>query len=367
MKIPLIKTITALCVTTLLWGCAAAPPAKKEPDRYVFFPKMPDPPRIQFLTSITSASDFISSAQRSSFADFVVGKKKKLPRKISKPYGVAIKGGVIYLCDTDINMLTTLDLPGQKFSFIGSQETQGVELKKPINIAIDADGTKYITDAQLAAVVVLDQNNLFKAMLGKKEMKRPSGIAVTADKLYVTDVLGNEILVYDKATGRLMKRIGSSTDGKLKILAPTNIAVDPQGNLYVSETMGYRVQKLSPDGNILKTFGGGLGDAFGQFARPRGIALDRKGLVYTVDAWHNVVQIFDPEGQLLLFFGEMGPNPGNLNLPAQIAIDYDNVELFKKYAAPDFEVEYLVIVTSQYGNRLVNVYGFGHKKGAGNA
>ncbi len=366
MKSCITKISLFLCVSFLLWGCAAAPAPKKEP-QYVFFPKLPDPPRIQFLTGITSQTDFITAPQQSSFADFIVGKKKKLPKKVSKPYGVAIKDGVIYLCDTEVNAITMLDLVGQKFSYLGSQSSQGLEFKKPINIAIDADGTKYITDAQLNSVIVLDKNNNFKATFGKNEMKRPSGVAVANGKVYVTDVLGNEILVYDKNTYTLMGRISSAKDGSFKLAAPTNIAVDQQGNLYVSETMGYRVQKLSPEGKLIKAFGGGLGDAFGQFARPRGIALDHQGVVYTVDAWHSVVQMFDPAGQLLLFFGEMGPNPGNLNLPAQIVIDYDNVGLFKKYAAPDFEVEYLIIVTSQYGKRLVNIFGFGHKKGVGNA
>jgi hypothetical protein len=63
----------------------------------------------------------------------------------------------------------------------------------------------------------------------------------------------------------------------------------------------------------------------------------------------------------------MGNQPGNLNLPAQVVIDYDNVNLFRSYAAPDFEIEYLIIVTSQYGLRKVNIYGFGHPRGQGNS
>jgi hypothetical protein len=43
-------------------------------------------------------------------------------------------------------------------------------------------------------------------------------------------------------------------------------------------------------------------------------------------------------------------------------VDYDNVALFEKYAAPGFKVEYLVIVTSQVGTRMVNVFGFGRRK-----
>jgi hypothetical protein len=75
------------------------------------------------------------------------------------------------------------------------------------------------------------------------------------------------------------------------------------------------------------------------------------------------VQIFDRQGQLLLFFGAGERGPGTLLLPAQVVVDYDSLPFFREYVAPDFEVEYLLFVTSQFGERLVNVYGFGKEKG----
>jgi hypothetical protein len=63
-----------------------------------------------------------------------------------------------------------------------------------------------------------------------------------------------------------------------------------------------------------------------------------------------------------MFFGDPKSGAGALDLPAGIALDYDNVSLFQKYAAPNFVIEHLVVVTSQMGARKVNVYGFGHKK-----
>ncbi|MEI6128409.1 MAG: hypothetical protein WCQ99_17835, partial [Pseudomonadota bacterium] len=124
-------------------------------------------------------------------------------------------------------------------------------------------------------------------------------------------------------------------------------------------------QKLTQDGDKIKEFGSGIGDSFGQFARPRGIAVDREGRVYSVDAWHSVVQVFDADNNMLIFFGEVGPNPGNLSLPAQVVIDYDNIDHFKEYAAPGYDIEFLIIVTSQYGPRKVNIFGFLRKQGQG--
>ena len=34
----------------------------------------------------------------------------------------------------------------------------------------------------------------------------------------------------------------------------------------------------------------------------------------------------------------------------------------EQYAAPGFQLEYLVLASNQFGDRKVNVYGFGHKQ-----
>jgi hypothetical protein len=75
------------------------------------------------------------------------------------------------------------------------------------------------------------------------------------------------------------------------------------------------------------------------------------------------VQLFNRDGRLLMFFGRAGDEPGGLQLPARVAVDYDNLEYFRRFAAPDFELDYVALVTSQFGPRLVNVFGYGRQKG----
>ena len=47
-----------------------------------------------------------------------------------------------------------------------------------------------------------------------------------------------------------------------------------------------------------------------------------------------------------------------VSFAAQVEIDYDNVDLFADRVAPGHKVEYLILVTSQFGANKVNVYGF---------
>ena len=71
------------------------------------------------------------------------------------------------------------------------------------------------------------------------------------------------------------------------------------------------------------------------------------------------VQVLNNDGSPLTFFGGPQESKGAINLPTVVKIDYDNVEYFKQYAAPGFEIEYLVLVASQFGQNKVVVYGFG--------
>jgi len=46
-------------------------------------------------------------------------------------------------------------------------------------------------------------------------------------------------------------------------------------------------------------------------------------------------------------------------MPANVIIDYDNVELFEPWAVEGAELEYLILVTNQFGPHKINIYGFG--------
>jgi DNA-binding beta-propeller fold protein YncE len=215
----------------------------------------------------------------------------------------------------------------------------------------------------LGEVIVLDRDDNLVATLKSDEIQKPTGIAVYKDKIFVVCIKNYLVAVFEKGTWKQLYTFGKRGRKPGEFIMPTNITADGEGNIYVSETGGYRIQKLTAAGKPLKTFGQGLGDSPGQFARLRGVAVDREGRIYSVDAMNNVVQLFNQDNQLLLFFGESGETPGSLKVPAQVVVDYDNVALFEKYAAPGFKVEYLVIVTSQVGPRMVNVFGFGRRKG----
>lgn len=342
-----------LALIPLLTSACATPALKREPA--VYFPAPPALPRLQFLTAFNGLKDI---EEQSGFDRFVVGEKLNL--ELDKPYGVAMHDGKIYVCDTNTTVVV-LDLKKKRFSSMAGAVGPG-KLTQPVNISIEADGTKYVTDPVRGQVVIFDKDDNYLRAVGEPGTWKPVDAVPFGDRLYVADNANGLVKVFDKASGELLKAIGDKGDPSERLDRPTNLAFDRKGDLYVTDIGRFQVVKFDRDGHFQAMFGK-PGDNPGHFARPKGTAIDREGRLYAVDAAFNNVQIFNPEGRLLMFFGDSGLGPGGLMLPAKVAIDEQNIALFRTYAAPEFEIEYLVLVTSQFGDRKVSVYGFGHEKG----
>jgi DNA-binding beta-propeller fold protein YncE len=193
---------------------------------------------------------------------------------------------------------------------------------------------------------------------------KPMDVAVTKDRIYLSDVMSHSVHVLDKATRKALFDIPNAEDAvniTNKLFQPINIALDSKERLYASDFGANRVQVYDADGKYLHTIGG-KGANYGEFTRPKGVAVDQGNRVYVVDAAGQMVQMFDDTGRLLMWFGEPSKKQVSLFLPAKVLVDYDDVALFQKFAAPNFELEHLLVVMNQYGPMKVAVFGFGHKK-----
>ena len=264
---------------------------------------------------------------------------------LKKPLAVhADKFGRILVVDTGWRKVLVFDFKSHRIDFIG-QSGSGL-LLNPIGITTDDRGRIFVTDAGGSRVMVYDYDGRFiKAFGGKKWLLRPAGIAVNskADVAYVCDTWAHQIKVFYIKNGKLLLTIGKKGkkaaskpegvydefwnrgDGDGEFRFPTQIAIDPEGRLYVVDAMNFRVQVLAPNGKFIRKFGK-LGNVPGSFFRPRGIGLDSDGHIYVSDAAFNNVQIFDQTGKLLLAFGSFGVGKANLRLPAGLYIDKkDNI------------------------------------------
>lgn len=341
------------CVA-LLAACASAPPPAPPSDA-VFYPPAPELPRLQYLTSFNSSKDVQVQSQ---FDKFVVGEQPDL--RLQKPYGVASRDGRVYVCDTMTTVLV-FDTRNHSFAPLAGAQGEG-RLLQPVNVSVDADGTKYVADPARGQVVAYGRDDQYLRAFGTPGNWRPVDAVAYQGRLYVADLANAVVKVFDLANGEPVATIGDKGTPEERLAQPTNLAFDAAGFLYVSDVGRFQVAKYDRDGHFKAKFGD-PGDSVGHFARPKGIAVDRQGRLFVVDAAFNNVQLFNPDGRVLMAFGNAGDKPGTFQLPAKIAIDYDSVADFQKYAAPGFRIEYLVLVTSQFGPHLVNVFGYGAQEG----
>lgn len=348
----------AMAVLMMILFAACAGPGKKD-QLTVFFPAAPDAPRFQYLTSFNGQKEIVP--ERSGFDKFIVGKDKDLKR-LDKPYGVAIYQGKIYVCDVNRGLMV-FDMDKKTFApYVGSQG-QG-KLVQPINISIDKEGNKYIADTARGQVVIFSGADTFVNAFGLPGTWKPTDVIRLDDRLYVADMKNFAVVVLDRTTGELIKKIGSTGPAIERIGRPTNIAFDKDGTLYVSDGERFQVLKYDRDGHYIGMLGR-LDDRPGGFTRPKGMAIDREKRLYVVDSAFDHVQIFNAEGNTLMSLGYSGRGvePGSMYVPVKVAIDYDNLQYFQEYIDPKFEAEYLVLVTSQFGEKMLSVFAFGKEKG----
>jgi hypothetical protein len=114
----------------------------------------------------------------------------------------------------------------------------------------------------------------------------PNGIVYVADRGY-----NRVIKVYPDA--ELLQVIVTAGSGVGQVVSPRGIGVDAEGCLLVADTGNDRIQKFTSDGVFISE-AGGFGYAPGQMNSPFDVATRPDGCVGVVDTQHNRVQVFCP-------------------------------------------------------------------------
>lgn len=252
---------------------------------------------------------------------------EKVGFQLLRVYGVAADSkGHIYAADQAV---------GAIFIFPSAKDEQLELIKNSRDVhfglinglALDDNDRLFITDSKMHHVVVFNAKHEIEASFGGDQLVSPAGVALdTANRFaYVVDTQQDQVLVFDADSYKLLRRIG--TAGKKHTLTgpgefslPTNVALDREGDVYVTDTLNNRVEIFDADGSFISEFGS-AGDGPGHFARPKGIVVDCDGHIWVADEIQSRVQVFDKDGQLLIYFGQQGNFPGQFQ--ALYGLGYD--------------------------------------------
>ncbi len=125
---------------------------------------------------------------------------------------------------------------------------------------------------------------------GGVAFSKPKAVAVHGGLVYVADTQRDRIVVLDADTGAFVDAFGGATLG-----SADGVAVEPGGDVWVSDSRKHRLAEFAADGTLLQTFGS-AGSGNTQFNKPLHLATHVTGsgavLLFVADSWNDRIQIF---------------------------------------------------------------------------
>ena len=207
---------------------------------------------------------------------------------------------------------------------------EGWDLVEVVGVASDSRDRVYVFNRGEHPVIVFERDGTFVKSWGEGRFGRAHGIHIGQDdSVYLTDdfrhtvqkfTLDGELLMTLGESGRPSDTGVEGNDyrtiqrGAGPFNQPTNVALTPQGEIYVTDGYGNaRVHKFSARGELLFSWGE-PGAGPGQFNLPHGIAVDSDGVVYVADRENDRLQLFQPDGTFISEWTQV-------SRPAQVFID----------------------------------------------
>jgi sugar lactone lactonase YvrE len=249
------------------------------------------------------------------------------------PTGVAVdSAGNVYVADESNNEIRKITPDGAVTLFAGSPTGaignsdgtgQSALFSAPNGIAIDSSGNLWVTDSANneireitipGAVVTTPYGNgtagRTNAVGTAAEFNNPTAIAVdpSSGNLFVADTGNNEIREITVSTNTVSLFAGSSTGASgsnnatgsaATFHAPSGIAIDSAGNLYVADTNNSEIRMITP-AEVVTTYAGSTSADYvngsssaARFDFPFGIAIDA-GTLYVGDDVNDAIRVIAP-------------------------------------------------------------------------
>jgi sugar lactone lactonase YvrE len=170
---------------------------------------------------------------------------------IQDPKQQMILNDVLYFCDTSHNMIRSIDLKAnplivktvagtiqsKRFGGDGGPANRA-NLNSPKGMFIQSDGTIYISDTDNNLVRKITPDGIIQTIAGDAAAAAQASGSTTGSTTLTGDSAGDG---------------GPAVNAHLN--GPRGIIADAAGNVFVAETLGARIRRIDPQGNI-STIGG---------------------------------------------------------------------------------------------------------------
>ncbi|HEX5000694.1 MAG TPA: hypothetical protein VFY29_20895 [Terriglobia bacterium] len=264
--------------------------------------------------------------------------------RLTFPAGVAIDGaGNVFIADSGNNRIRRVSADGIIVTVAGTGATAFggdggpavlAPLKAPQGVAVDGLGNLYIADTGNNRIRKVNANGTITTIAGTAtagfsgdggpaslaQLNVPIDLAIDRDgNLYITDQ-GNRRIRKIGVDGVMSTIAGTGTDGfsgdggpatMAKLNRPMAVKVDATGNVFIADTNNHRVRKIDGSGVISTVAGTGVGDFGGDdgpataawLNRPRGLAFDPAGNLFIGDTDNARLRMVTPAGSITTVAG----------------------------------------------------------------
>jgi hypothetical protein len=261
--------------------------------------------------------------------------------QFNRPHDIVFDSkGFLYINDRELNNFQKFTPEGKFISKFGEEGEELGQYKSPYSMAMDANDNIYVLDRGNDRVVKVDTGgNVLGALYSfngpwitnnddipenedDKGFSSPEAMAIDKEgNFYLTDTGNNRVLKFDK-NFRYISHFGSVGSQPGQFNHPHGIGIDSDGNIFINELNNPRIQKFTNDGKFIKQWGSAGTDP-GQFTLPlEHLKVDKNDRVFITDGAPNPrVQVFDKEGNFLTQFGTLGIGNGQFKKPEHVAFD----------------------------------------------
>ncbi len=203
----------------------------------------------------------------------------------------------VFVADPGANAVHVFDFTSSKYSLL---ETGRDRLGTPVSLAVDGKDNLYVVDKTARTVVIYDSAGKFRGHFwalrgGESYFDDPAGIAIdrTTGLVYVCDRQRHMIIIMDdrgKLISKIGKRGGGDKPGEFRF--PSQLVVG-RGEVFVLDAGNTRIQILDTAGHFLRAINLAYED------NRTGLAVDDQGNSYVSDPGLNQIEVFGHDGERL--------------------------------------------------------------------
>ncbi len=298
---------------------------------------------------VVSSKGIISTFAGNGVGDFGGDGGTATNAELHLPAAVALDhSGNLYIADTANHCIRLVSTKGDITTFAGiglsgfygfsgdGGPANEATVSNVQDVTVDSSGNVYIADTGAAAIREVNTSGVINTIAGmggsfgfsgdggaatSAQLETPAGVVVDgAGNVYILTSSDGRVREVSATVINTIAGIGTfgfSGDGgpatSAEFSAPTGLALDSGGNLYVADTGNQRIRKFTSGGTINTIAGNGAdassysGDggpaAKAQLNGPKGAAADAAGNVYIADTGNNRVRVVLTDGNIKTFAG----------------------------------------------------------------